>query len=120
MGLFLVSGGHKYILVAIDYVSKWVDLQALATNDARVVVKFLKKLVTRFGTPREIISDRGKLRSKWTGRYLVKEVFPYGAVELENTDNETSWKVNGHRLKHYLGGPEESTEVEETPLDPSN
>ncbi|XP_076943152.1 uncharacterized protein LOC143613286 [Bidens hawaiensis] len=61
----------------------------------------------------------GKLRSKWTGPYLVKEVFPYGVVESENPDNGTSWKVNGHRLKHYLGGPEESIEVEETPLDPS-
>ncbi|XP_076946116.1 uncharacterized protein LOC143617447 [Bidens hawaiensis] len=62
----------------------------------------------------------GKLRSKWTGPYLVKEVFPYGVVELENPDNGTSWKVNGHRLKHYLGGPEESIEMEETPLDPSH
>ncbi|XP_076892748.1 uncharacterized protein LOC143544550 [Bidens hawaiensis] len=48
---------------------------------------------------------KGKLRSNWTGPYLVNEVFPYGAVELENPDNRTSWKVNGHRLKHYLGGP---------------
>ncbi|XP_076947466.1 uncharacterized protein LOC143619409 [Bidens hawaiensis] len=59
-----------------------------------------------------------KLRSKWTGPYLVKEVFPYGAVELENPDNGTSWKVNDHCLKHYLRGPEDSIEVEETPLDP--
>ncbi|XP_076920820.1 uncharacterized protein LOC143582055 [Bidens hawaiensis] len=233
---------------AIDYVSKWVEAQALATNDARVVLRFLKKLFTRFGTPRAIISDRGthfcnavmekplalygtvgvsrkdwskklddalwafriayktplgtrpfmlvygkschlpvelehcafwalkkvnvdlteaarkryfqiheleelqdaaysrslkdgkefkkgdkvllfnsrlklfagKLRSKWTGPYLVKEVFLYGVVELENPDNGKSWKVNGHRLKHYLGGPEESIEMEETPLDPSH
>ncbi|XP_076893585.1 uncharacterized protein LOC143545620 [Bidens hawaiensis] len=62
----------------------------------------------------------GKLRSKWTGPYLVKEVFPYGVVELENPDYGTSWKVNGHRLKHYLGGPKESIEMEETPLDPSH
>ncbi|XP_076910440.1 uncharacterized protein LOC143568087 [Bidens hawaiensis] len=61
-----------------------------------------------------------KLRSKWTGPYLVKEVFPCGVVELENPDNGTSWKVNGHRLKHYLGVPEESIEMEETPLDPSH
>ncbi|XP_076953564.1 uncharacterized protein LOC143627676 [Bidens hawaiensis] len=61
-----------------------------------------------------------KLRSKWTGPYLVKEVFQYGVVELENPDNGTSWKVNNHRLKHYLGGPEESIEMEETPLDPSH
>ncbi|XP_076954561.1 uncharacterized protein LOC143629080 [Bidens hawaiensis] len=63
---------------------------------------------------------KGKLKSKWSGPYLVKEVFPYGVVELENPDNGTSWKVNGHRLKHYLGGPDESIEMEETPLDPSH
>ncbi|GKE20260.1 reverse transcriptase domain-containing protein, partial [Tanacetum coccineum] len=50
---------QKYILVAVDYLSKWVEAKALPTNDARVVVKFLKSLFARFGTPRAIISDRG-------------------------------------------------------------
>nr|GEU73363.1 reverse transcriptase domain-containing protein [Tanacetum cinerariifolium] len=45
--------------VAVDYLSKWVEAKALHTNDARVVVKFLKSLFSRFGTPKEIISDRG-------------------------------------------------------------
>nr|GEU55343.1 DNA-directed DNA polymerase [Tanacetum cinerariifolium] len=48
-----------YILVAVDYFSKWVEAKALTTNDARVVVKFLKSLFARFETPRAIISDRG-------------------------------------------------------------
>nr|GEX95683.1 reverse transcriptase domain-containing protein [Tanacetum cinerariifolium] len=43
----------------IDYLSKWVKAKELPTNDARVVVKFLKSLFSRFGTPKEIISDRG-------------------------------------------------------------
>nr|GFB12869.1 reverse transcriptase domain-containing protein [Tanacetum cinerariifolium] len=51
--------GNKYILVAVDYLSKWVEAKALPTNDARVVVKFLKSLFSRFGTPKAIISDRG-------------------------------------------------------------
>nr|GEX82621.1 reverse transcriptase domain-containing protein [Tanacetum cinerariifolium] len=59
MGPFLSSKGNKYILVAIDYLSKWVEAKALPTNDARVVVKFLKYLFSRFGTPKAIISDRG-------------------------------------------------------------
>nr|GEW82849.1 reverse transcriptase domain-containing protein [Tanacetum cinerariifolium] len=59
MGPFPSSKGNKYILVAIDYLSKWVEAKALLTNDARVVVKFLKSLFSRFGTPRAIISDRG-------------------------------------------------------------
>ncbi|GJS43956.1 reverse transcriptase domain-containing protein [Tanacetum coccineum] len=56
---FPSSRGNKYILVAADYVSKWVEAKALPTNDARVVVKFLKQLFSRFGTLRAIISDYG-------------------------------------------------------------
>ncbi|GJY83053.1 reverse transcriptase domain-containing protein [Tanacetum coccineum] len=59
MGPFPLSRGNKYILIAVDYLSKWVEAKALPTNDARVVVKFLKSLFARFGTPRAIISDRG-------------------------------------------------------------
>nr|GEV71993.1 DNA-directed DNA polymerase [Tanacetum cinerariifolium] len=62
MGTFPSSHGNKYIIVAIDYLSKWVEAKALLTNDARVVVNFLKSLFTRFGTPRAIISDRGDYR----------------------------------------------------------
>nr|GEX69034.1 reverse transcriptase domain-containing protein [Tanacetum cinerariifolium] len=58
MGPFSSSRGNRYILVAIDYLSKWAEAKALPTIDARVVVKFLKSLFARFGTPRAIISDR--------------------------------------------------------------
>nr|GEW39484.1 reverse transcriptase domain-containing protein [Tanacetum cinerariifolium] len=59
MGPFPSSRGNKYILVAVDYLSKWVEAKALPTNDARVVCKFLKSLFARFGAPRAIISDHG-------------------------------------------------------------
>nr|GEZ73808.1 reverse transcriptase domain-containing protein [Tanacetum cinerariifolium] len=59
MGPFPSSKGNKYILVAVDYLSKWVEAKALPTNDARVVAKFLKSLFSQFGTPKAIISDRG-------------------------------------------------------------
>ncbi|GJT54282.1 reverse transcriptase domain-containing protein [Tanacetum coccineum] len=59
MELFSSSRGNKYILVAVDYLSKWVEAKTLPTNDARVVCKFLKSLSARFGTPHAIISDRG-------------------------------------------------------------
>ncbi|GJU88449.1 reverse transcriptase domain-containing protein, partial [Tanacetum coccineum] len=58
MGPFPNSRGNKYILVAVDYVSKWVKAQALPTNDARVVIKFLRGLFARFGVPKALISDR--------------------------------------------------------------
>nr|GEW68368.1 hypothetical protein [Tanacetum cinerariifolium] len=59
MGPFPNSKRNKYILVAVDYLSKWVEAKALPTNDARVVVKILKSLFARFGTPKAITSDRG-------------------------------------------------------------
>nr|GEX79541.1 reverse transcriptase domain-containing protein [Tanacetum cinerariifolium] len=59
MGPFPSSRGNEYILVAVYYLSKWVEAKALPTNDARVVCKFLKSLFPRFGSPRAIISDRG-------------------------------------------------------------
>ncbi|XP_070015572.1 uncharacterized protein [Nicotiana sylvestris] len=58
MGPFVISCGKTYILVAVDYVSKWVEAVDLPNNEARSVVAFLKKSIfTRFGTPRAIISD---------------------------------------------------------------
>nr|GEZ28102.1 reverse transcriptase domain-containing protein [Tanacetum cinerariifolium] len=59
MGPFPYSRGNKYILVAVDYLSKWVEAKELPTNDTRVVCNFLKNLFARFGAPRAIISDRG-------------------------------------------------------------
>ncbi|KAL5554234.1 hypothetical protein UlMin_041635 [Ulmus minor] len=213
MGPFPSSHSNKYILVGVDYVSKWVEAVALPTNDARVVINFLKKnIFSRFGTPRAIISDGGKhfcnnqfetllqkygvthriatpyhpqtsgqvevsnrelkrilektaagekrllqlnemeemrndayenariykdktkawhdkhilrrnfevgqkvllynsrlrlfpgkLRSRWSGPFLVTKVFPYGAVEISH-ETKGIFKVNGQRLKPYFDG----------------
>ena len=59
MGPFPNSFGNQYILVAMDYVSKWVEAIPCKTNDNKVVIKFLKEnIFSRFGTPRAIISDK--------------------------------------------------------------
>ena len=44
----------------------------------------------------------GKLRSRWTGPYIIKEIFPHGAVEIENAANGNRFKVNGQRLKPFV------------------
>nr|GEX54623.1 reverse transcriptase domain-containing protein [Tanacetum cinerariifolium] len=45
----------------------------------------------------------GKLKTRWTRPFTVAQVFPYGTVELSQT-NEPNFKVNGHSLKHYFRG----------------
>ena len=45
---------------------------------------------------------QGKLRSRWTGTFVVKVVYPYGAVEIENPENGKFFKVNCQRLKPFI------------------
>ncbi|XP_010507049.1 PREDICTED: uncharacterized protein LOC104783609 [Camelina sativa] len=60
MGPFPPSYGNLYVLVAVDYVSKWVDSLASPTNDSKVVLKMFKHIIfPRFGVPRVVISDGG-------------------------------------------------------------
>ncbi|GJX66217.1 putative nucleotidyltransferase, ribonuclease H [Tanacetum coccineum] len=82
MGPFLESKGNKYILVAVDYVSNWVEAQALPTNDARIVVKFLRQLFARFGVPKALISDRG---THFCNSQLEKALQRYGVSHKLST-----------------------------------
>ncbi|CAM8911708.1 unnamed protein product [Rhodiola kirilowii] len=60
MGPFPASFGYLYILVAVDYVSKWVEAQATRCDDAKTVVNFLRtNIFCRCGVPKAIISDQG-------------------------------------------------------------
>nr|GEY99359.1 reverse transcriptase domain-containing protein [Tanacetum cinerariifolium] len=73
---------NKYILVAIDYLSKWVEAKALPTNDTRVVVKILKSLFARFGTPRVIISDHV---THFCNDQFAKVILKYGVTHRLST-----------------------------------
>nr|GEX44280.1 reverse transcriptase domain-containing protein [Tanacetum cinerariifolium] len=75
--LFSTIKVNKYILVAVDYLSKWVEAKPLPTNDARVVCKFLKFLFARFGTPCAIISDRG---THFCNDQFAKVMLKYGVT----------------------------------------
>ncbi|XP_057760602.1 uncharacterized protein LOC130980979 [Arachis stenosperma] len=53
----------------------------------------------------------GKLKSRWSGHFTILKVFPYGHVELMEDKTQRTFSVNGHRLKHYLGGSLEEQRV---------
>nr|GEZ12058.1 reverse transcriptase domain-containing protein [Tanacetum cinerariifolium] len=80
-GNFIIKG-NKNILVAVDYLSKWVESKALPTNDARVVVKFLKSLFSQFGTPKAIISDRG---THFCNDHFARIMSKYGVTHRLST-----------------------------------
>nr|GFA51094.1 reverse transcriptase domain-containing protein [Tanacetum cinerariifolium] len=123
MGPFPSSKENKYILVAVDYLSKWVEAKALPTNDARVIVKFLKSLFSWFGTPKAIISDRGthfcndqfaRVVSKYEVTHRLSTAYhPKQAgrtAKLVHLDG-CNFKMNCHRLKHYHGGDPPPMEI---------
>ena len=83
MGPFLPSCGYLYILLAIDYVSKWVEAIPTRTNDHKVVLKFLKEhIFSRFGVPRAIISDGGL---HFCNRYFEKLLKKHGVTHKVST-----------------------------------
>jgi len=76
MGPFPPSNKNLYILVAVDYVSKWVEAIASLKNDSAVVMKLFKSIIfPRFGVPRIVISDGGK---HFINKILAKFLLQYG------------------------------------------
>ena len=99
MGPFPASCENIYILLAVDYVSKWVEATACPKNDANTFVGFLQRnILSRFGTPRTIISDGGshfanKVFDKLMERYGIKYIMSLayhpqtnGKAEISNRE----------------------------------
>ena len=96
MGPFPPSFGNLYILLAVDYVSKWVEAVACSRNDANTVVTFLQRnILSRFGTPRTIISDGGshfanRIFAKLMSRYGIKHIMSLAYHPQTNGQAEIS------------------------------
>ena len=107
-GAFPPSCGYLYILLVVDYVSKWVEAIPTRTNDHKIVLKILKEhIFSRFGMPRAIISDGGlpfcnrpfeKLLKKYGVTHKVSMAYhpqTNGQVELANREIKHILEKNG-------------------------
>ena len=96
MGHFPSSFGNIYILLAVDYVSKWVEATACPRNDAITMVGFIQRnILSRFRAPRTIISDEGshfanKVFAKLMSKYGIKHLIGLGYHHQSNGQAEIS------------------------------
>ena len=96
LGPFPSSFGNMYILLAVDYVSKWVEAIACPRNDASIVIEFIQRNITsRFGALRTIISDEeshfaNKFFAKLMSRYRIKHLMGLAYHPQSNGQAEIS------------------------------
>jgi len=104
MGPFPPSFANVYILVAVDYVSNWVEAVALLANDGGAVVSFLKKnIFTHFGTPRAIISDGGKhFCNRYFNALLAKYGVKHKVVTPYHPQTSGQVEISNRELKRIL------------------
>lgn len=101
MGPFPKFGHFEYILLAVNYISKWVEAKATTSNDSKIVAEFFKvNIFNRFGVPKVLISDQGtylcnlvirKLTKKYGVRYKVTTTYhpqTNGQAEVSNIGAE--------------------------------
>ena len=101
---FSSSFGNLYILLAVDYVSKWVEVISCPINDASTVVRFIKiNILSRFGAPRTIISDEG---SHFENKDFVKLMSRYGIKHMMrmtyHTQSNGQAKISNRKIKKIL------------------
>nr|GEV62782.1 hypothetical protein [Tanacetum cinerariifolium] len=103
MGPFPSSKGNKYILVAVNYLSKWVEAKMLPTSNARVVVKLLKSLFSQFGIPQAIISDRGThFSNDQFTRVIIKYRVTHRLATAYHPQTSGQVEVSNRGLKRIL------------------
>ena len=105
MGPFPASYNNLYILLAVDYVSKWVEAIPTRTNDAKVVAQFLRSnIFSRFGTPRALITDNG---THFCNKVIDKVLQKYGVRHRTSLayhpQSNGQAEVSNREIKYILG-----------------
>lgn len=104
MGPFPTLNGYKFILVIVDYVSKWIEDIASLTNDAQVVIKVFKNVIfPRFGTPILVISDGGShFISKCFENLLTNYIVKYIVAIPFHPQTRRHEEISNREIKRIL------------------
>ncbi|XP_040955939.1 uncharacterized protein [Gossypium hirsutum] len=104
MGPFPSSFGNQYILVAVDYVAKWVEAVALPTNDRKSIVKFLRKnIFAKFGASCALLNDeRSHFCSKQSEVVLAKYSVRHRMTTAYHPKANGYVEVSNHEIKQIL------------------
>jgi ribonuclease HI len=103
------KGGRKFLLVAVDYFTKWAEAEALATITTANVVKFLwTSIICRFGIPHAFVTDNGKQFDcepfrKWCAELRIRNYYSTPIYPPANGQVEATNKTLLRTLKKKLG-----------------
>eukprot|EP01018_Ginkgo_biloba_P009792 Gb_07726 [translate_table: standard] len=103
------SAGHRYIVTATDYMTKWVEAVPLKKIDQETTPDFIYQwIMCRFGVPLEIVSDRGaqfmsQLVATLMEQLQIKHLFFVAYHPKGNGLAESTNKTLVHILKHMVG-----------------
>jgi transposase InsO family protein len=104
MGLFSKTKNYEYILVAVDYVSKWVEVMPCRATDSRSSKKMFKEIIfSRFGIPRMVISDGGShFIDKSFQQYLSKHEIRHNVTTPYHPQTSGQVKTSNKKIKNIL------------------
>ena len=96
--------GHSYILLAVEYVSKWIEAVGTAKDNSKTVIKFLKKnIFSRFGVPKSLVSDgRTHFCNKAVGNFLSKSGIHHRVLTPYHPQSNEMTEVSNRKIKKIL------------------
>jgi len=104
MGPFPKSGPYEYILVAVDYVSKWVEAMPCKNADHKSSIKMFEEIIfPRFGTPRLVISDGGShFIDKNFEKYLSNHGIQHNVATAYHPQTSGQAETSNKQIKNIL------------------